>query len=509
MVINGVFGAWCPDLPELNNPGVNTAKNVAPGIGTQQGGVTYHPIKSASRYSTTSMESRPLGTVVGRDKTGNAKVYAGSKKALYRINANDRNWVDASKAGGYSTSDGERWVFSEYGDIIAGFNFTDAPQYIGKTADTRFADLTTLVKARHSAVVRDFLVVGNTFDALDGPVPYRVRWSAYGNPFDWNFSQQTMADFQDIFNGGKVMGIVGGEAGWILLERSIVKMTFIGAPLVFQFDELPSAMGKGCSAAESVISVEGRTFFLSVDGFYVLQGDQINPIGDGQVNRYFLDNVDDSKYKYMTVASDPSKKLVYWSYVSKDAPRDEPDKMIIYNYQTGNWSEADATVGFIFNSLSLPWTIEQLDVYGAIEDVPAAFDSPMWAGGNAMLWAMDQTGSIYVFGGPNMRGVIETQEAYLAQQLVNDKGEPARGEQSNINRVRPLFHGDGVVHVRGGHRANVYDALDYTNATPVNRQSGWAYFRYQDKFHRFRFALEGEWVEAMGYQVEAFPAGGR
>lgn len=106
--------------------------------------------------------------------------------------------------------------------------------------------------------MRDFLVVANTLDALDGQVPYRVRWSAVNNPFDWNFSQQTMADFQDIFNGGNIMGVVGGEAGYILMERSIVKMSFMGAPLIFQFDQLPSAMGKGCSVAESIITVEGK-----------------------------------------------------------------------------------------------------------------------------------------------------------------------------------------------------------------------------------------------------------
>ncbi len=504
MVINGAFGPWCPDLPALNNPGVTMARNVTPGIGTQPGTVTYHPMRGLSLYSDTKLDSRPLGTLVGRDKSSLAKIYAGTKNSLFKVNANDLQWKNISATGGYSTADGERWVFAEFGDIVAAFNYSNEPQYIQKSQDIKFDRLTSLVRARHCAVVRDFMVVANTLDALDGQVPYRVRWSAVNNPFDWNFSQQTMSDFQDIFNGGNIMGIVGGEAGYILMERSIVKMSFMGAPLIFQFDQLPSAMGKGCSVAESIITVEGKTFFLSVDGFYVLEGDQIRPIGDGQINRYFLNNVDDARYQYMTVASDPAKKLVYWSYLSKGASGEEADKILIYNYQTGNWSEAEATAGYIFNSLSLPWTIEQLDVYGTIENVPAPFDSPMWAGGDAMLWAMDKTGKIFIFGGSTMRGLIETQEQYLAQAMPD-----AAGERTNINRVRPLFHGDGLVQVRGGHRTNVYDALTYTESVPVNKQSGWAYFRYQNKFHRFRFSFEGEWSDAMGYHIEAYPAGGR
>lgn len=508
MVIDGVFGPWRPDMPDLNNPGVITAMNVTPGFGSTQGAITYHPVRSSSLYSATIMQSQPLGAAVGQDTFGNAVVYAGCAEKLYKNNPADKSWQDISRSGGYATGEGERWATSEFGDLIVFTNYSNEPQYVTKSLSANFGNLTPLFKARRSAVIRDFLVFGNTFDEFDGAVPFRVRWSAFGNPFDYQFSQQTQSDFQDIFEGGSVQAIIGGEAGYVLMQRAIVKMTYIGAPLVFQFDLLPSSKGKGCFIAESVITVEGKTFFLSDDGFYVLQGDQIAPIGAGKIDNFFLDDLDTDRAALMSVAADPRQKLVYWSYKSKSSQNGKPDKMLIYHYGIGEWSIAEATTDFIFNSMSLPWTIEQLDVFGTVENIPAPFDSPLWAGGNAMLWSMDTSGNIYVFGGENMSGVIDTQEMYL-MQLIQRVDQRAVGDKTTIVGVRPLIHGSASASVIGIHRGLTTSPAQPTGSRQINSETGYAYFRYQDRYHRFRFNLEGNWEQAIGYQIDAIPAGFR
>lgn len=505
MVIDGVFGPWRPDLAALNNPGVIMALNVTPGVGNTQGSVTYYPMRRATLYSNTTLASRPIGTVVAQDKYKNAKVYCGDAGDLYKIDPSDRGWKSVGRTGGYSTTEGERWAFADFGSLVIGSNFSDDPQYIDKNTDVQFDALTTLTRGRHLAIVRDFLVMGNTYDALDGEVPFRVRWSAYGNPFDWSFSQQTQSDFQDIFNGGAVQAVIGGEAGWILLQNAIVKMTYIGAPLVFQFDEIVT--GKGCSVPQSVITVEGKTFFLSDDGFYVLQGDQIAPIGAGKIDNYFLTNVDTTQYEHMTVASDPENTLVYWMYSTLEAVDGVPDKIIIYNYQTGEWSEGVATTTYIFNSQTLPWTIEQLDAYGTIEDVPASFDSAIWSGGNMMLWSMDVDGRIYTFGGDSMPGIIETQEQFLSQIIKSGSDKPIRGDVTLVSGVRPLSHGNGSARILIGYRDSTSASPSYTDAQPVNERTGYAYFRNSGRFHTFRINLDGGWTSAMGYQIEAIITG--
>jgi hypothetical protein len=84
-VIDQPFTSWTPDLPALNNPGLVKAHNGTPGRGSFAGGVTFFPMKAASLYSNTAMASRPLGTAIGQNASGDAKVYGGCATALYKL----------------------------------------------------------------------------------------------------------------------------------------------------------------------------------------------------------------------------------------------------------------------------------------------------------------------------------------------------------------------------------------------------------------------------------------
>jgi hypothetical protein len=508
--INLPLGAWRPDMPDFNNPGVTLAHNVSPNVGAQQGAVVYEPLRKASLYSNTSMTGRPLGTAVGLDKLGNAKVYAGSATRLYKINPATRAWQSIGRASNYSTAEGEVWETTEYGNSIFFTNYTNELQYINKDIDLQFADATTLVKGRHIATVKDFVVVANTYDALDGAVPFRVRWSGLGLPLSWDFSQATGADFQDVYGFGAIQGITGGESGWLLMQKGVVKMQFQGYPLWFAFEPVPNSTG--CSIPQSVIkNVEGSTFFVGEDGFYQMNENtgQTTPIGVGQVDQWFLNSVDTSQYTYMTVAADPRSKLIYWSYVSVDAEDNKPDRLLIYNYATGNWSYGQQTSHYIFGSLSLPWTIDMLDTFGTIDAIPASPDSPIWAGGNAMLWTMNSTGAIYVYGGENLPATIETGEFSLMDRVK--QGDPdARGDRATILKARARFDGSGgetVLYVGGRDISN--GDVAWGNAMEPHPQTQFAYPRNTKRYHRLRVRLNGDWTRVMELQLDAKPAGSR
>jgi hypothetical protein len=508
MLLDSTFGPWLPDMPDYQNPGVTVAYNVSPAPGTQQGAIAYEPVYAAKAYyASASMTSRPLGTAVGKDRLGVAKVYAGNTTQLCKINPSTSNWQNISRSGGYATAEGERWETTEYNGNVFFTNYSNEIQWIDKNIDTQFANATTLVKARHIATVKNFVVVGNTFDAADGAMPFRVRWSGLDLPLSWDFSQATGADFQDIPGYGAIQAIVGGELGWILMEQGVVKMTFDGFPLWFRFD--PVAKSKGCAVAESVIrNVDGYTYFLASDGFYRMDEvtGQTTAIGSG-IDDTFLASVDTGQYDWMTVAADPRKKLIYWSYISTDAEDGTPDRMLIYNYQTGSFSQSDATADFVFNALSLPWTIEALDVFGSVEDVPASFDSPIWAGGNAMLWAMKKNGSIWVFSGDTLPATIETGELSYADILR--QAQQGNSDKATVKAVRALFDGGGIASVAIGTRTLSNDDITYVPRKQLHPHTGFAYFRSTDRYHRFRLRLTGDWAKAMSLQIDAQNAGWR
>lgn len=507
MIIDSVFGPWRPDLPDLNNPGVTVARNVTPGIGALNGSVTYGPLRRASLYSNTSMVSRPIGTAVSQDQFGNAKVYGGCAEKLYKLSPVTRQWTDISRSGGYTTVSTDRWTSVEFGSYQIFTNYSNEPQYVDMNVDLQFANLTTLVKGRHIGTHKGFVVVGNTWDALDGAKPNRIRWSGQELPGDWAYSARTQADFQDIHGYGAIQGIVCDDSVWVLMQRAIVQMTYIGAPYVFRVDT--RVEGKGCSVPESVITVEGKTFFLSEDGFYMLQAGNLTPIGIGKINKHFLSDADSSQSQFMTAVADPRETLIYWSYVSNDAIDGTPDKVLIYNYQIGEWSEARASTDFLFNSRSLPWTIDQLDEFGSIDEVPASFDDPIWAGGSSMLWAMDVTGKIYSFSGTTLTATIETQEQHLIN-AVRAVDPRAMGDRTNVMGVRPFFEGaDATAAVSVGSRSQSNGDVVWSTVATTHPDTGFAAFRLQNRFHRFRLQLNGDWDKAYSLQIDANSAGFR
>ncbi|AYD01739.1 hypothetical protein [Neorhizobium sp. NCHU2750] len=501
-VIQTPFTSFTPDLPALNNPGFNRIHNATAGRGSTQGGVTLYPLKRAALFSSTSMESRPRGCAIGSDRDGNSRVYGGSAAALYKLSPATREWTDISRSGGYTTGGSERWKFLEFGNLQIATNFHNEPQYIDMNADLQFGNLTSLVRGRHIATTKGFVVLGNCYDQLDGNVPNRVRWSGIEAPGSWAYSQATMADFQDIQNFGAITGLVTDENCYVLLQRGIVQMTFVGAPFVFQFQD--RVVGTGCSVPESVITVESRHFFLSENGFQMMIGGQITPIGNGRIDRWFSEIADLDQAHLMTTVADPKLSLIMWQFVSKNSTTGKPDMVLCYNYTSGEFTTADATTHLICNAVSLPTTIDQLDEYGSIDQIPAPLDSMVWSGNQPLLFGMDENGAVYSFDGPTLDLIVETPE-YQLSRMVSDKGE----DVARVDACRPLFEGDGVARVQVGSRNLPNTGLSWSPLSEAHPATGFCYLRSQSRISRFRVTIAGEWRRAFSLEIDAKAVGRR
>ena len=58
---------------------------------------------------------------------------------------------------------------------------------------------------------------------------------------------------------------------------------------------------------------------LNACGFYACDGQQVIPIGNEKVNRFFFDNADEGILPLMSAAVDPAKKLIIWAYASNNS----------------------------------------------------------------------------------------------------------------------------------------------------------------------------------------------
>jgi hypothetical protein len=474
------FGEYAPDNPALGNMGATVAKNVTPQV------VGYGKLNSLTAYSS-ALTSYCRGAFTAVDSDGSIRSFAGDETKLYRLIGS--TFTDSSKVGGYTNATDSYWEFAQFGNNIVASNFDSAPQTMELTGTT-FSDLSgTPPMFRHVGVVRDFMVVGNTFDAVDGNVPYRIRWPGIGTITSWTVSSTTQADYQDLQgNGGWVQSVVGGrEIGHIFQERAIWQMRYVGSPVVFDIAQVEDA--RGAFAPRSTISAGGIIFYLADDGFYALAGGQSVPIGAGKVDKTFLSDLNDSYLHRVTAAAIPNDKIIIWSYPGSGSVDGTPDKCLLYNWVSKKWCFAEFNHELIYRAQTVGMTLDGLDALGyTMETLPFSLDSKVWMGGKLQLAAFNTEHKQSFLTGTALDATLETGEVQLSP-----------GRRSEVGEVVPLVDG-GTHTVQVGTRETQTETVSFGSISAENA-SGVCPVRSNSRYHRFRVNNTGDFNSATGVLV--------
>jgi hypothetical protein len=377
------------------------------------------------------------------------------------------------------------WTFAQFGQTLIGANGLDKLQAWTVGSSTVFADLAAAAPtAQFVTTVRDFVVTGKTSSFAN-----RVQWSYIHDSTDWTAGATSQSDYQDIPDGGEVRGITGGEFGIVLMERAIVRMTYVGAPLFFQFDTLTRSLG--CYEARSVIQYGASTFFLSDDGFYMCDGQQVRPIGNEKVDRWFFSVLDPAKLAEMSAACDPINKTVTWCFTDIFNTK----KLIIYNWILDRWTHADTTADYISTIATSSTDLESLALlYPSIDTVPASLDSRIWSGGKLLLGGVDNS-KIVSFGGSNLTATITTGDL------------SSEGLESIVTLARPLIE-SGSATVSIASRKRLDANISYGTAVSADADNRVS-LRSRGKFHRLSVVPTGNWSSAVAMDVTIVPTGGR
>lgn len=486
------FGEYTPDLPPYLNTGATVAKNVIPF------GNDYAAFPSPVVYSSNGLNSACKGAFSGRSNAGSAYNFAGSGTKLYRLTGGA--FDDVSIAGDYSTAADDVWEFTQWGQQVLATNYTDPIQTYTMGTSTDFANLGgTPPKARHIGVVRDFVVTANTNDT-DGALPYRVRWSALGNEASWTVSSVTQADYQNLDGpGGWCQKVVGGEYGVIFQERAIWRMTYVGSPTVFQFDQVE--FGRGTPAPNSVTKVGNFIFYLGIDGFYIFDGQQSIPIGENRVNKTFYDDLDQTYLYNISSAVDPEKQVIYLAYPGVGNNNGRPNKILMYNYSpnaTKRWSYAETETEWIFLSLGEGYTLDGLDTVSTNLDLlEFSLDSRVWTGNVRNLSGFNSSHKMVNYTGTALDATIETGEATLHEN-----------HRTQVTKVRPVVDGtSATVTVQLGTRNALSESVTWDSSVSLN-STGDAPVRTNARFHRARVNISGDFNFAQGIEVVDFRKAG-
>jgi hypothetical protein len=600
-----LFDEWLPDQPSVSKS-VTEALNVVPVLN----GYTF--INSAANYSGTASEN--LNNVFAGKFGGTVTVFAGGSTKLFKLDNTDLS-LDNVSSGSYSGNN--RWQFVQFGQNMLASNGTQRIQRWTLGSSTAFYQSSTYVSgtysrsgttvtatitahgltasetyevditsgdgtdgeyvisvtdantitytdtnsgttsgninvftsvapiAKHITVIRDF-VVGAYIEA--GTYPNRVQWSDVNDPSYWDSEGASLADFQDIEDGGDITGITGGEFGVVLLENAIVRMSFVGSPNIFQFDTI--ARGVGCIEGGSVTQYAGVTYFLGADGFYACDGQQVIRIGAEKVNRYFFSNANIGDIDSISASIDPERNVVIWNYSNVSGSR----SLIIYNYQTQKWAEAETDVDYLSTLASTGVSLDSMDtaynvtagsfvtgqyytirevgttdftLIGAVANTVGVLFQATGAGTGTGV-AIDQAaattglrsldalsaslddriwkGGKFIFGGVrDDRIIVFTGTRQTATLTTNDL---EFGYNTLVNLVRPSVD-NGSADVQIASRRELNDTITFSSAVSADAE-GRVGLRSHGRYHRVSVTPTGaNWTLALGLDLDVNQAGNR
>lgn len=469
-----VFGEWLPDQPATVES-LRVAQNIVPLP------VGYGAFPASVNYSNAASETL-LRTFAAKFGSTTQLFAAGGSK-LFKFNPATLNLDNVSKTGGYSALD---WSMVQYGNSVLAANNAQKIQFLtlGGVSSTFDDASTNAPVAKYLTIVRDFVVAAN-LDA--GTNANMVKWSDIDDFTNWTSGGASQSDFQVIADGGNITGITGGEFGLVLLERALVRMTYVGSPYFFQFDVLTRNLG--CMEGGSVAQYGNVTYFLSDNGFYSCDGTTIEAIGDGKIDKYFFANFNINLIETMSAAVDPVKKIVVWNYPNISGGR----SLLIYNYQVKKWSQAETISDTIASVATAGFTLEDLNIFGTLDSLTTSLDDRLWAGGKFLL--AGTTGSkISTFTGANLTAQITTSDI-------------EQGYNSVVTLARPQID-NGSCSVAVASRKRLNDTITFGSQVTASSEDRIP-LRSYGRYHRFNVVPSGDWKNAIGIDVDITQSGDR
>lgn len=487
------FGEWLPDQPALSNPGAIVVKNVIPLTDR-----SYGPFPSAVVYSA-ALTAYARGAFSARDSSGNVSNFAGDGTKLYKSSATA--WTDVSKtATTYATAAKGWWEFEQFGNIVIATNLADAIQAFTLGTSSEFADLDSVApNARTAAVIRDFLMVGNTNDGTDGDQPNRVWWPAINDPTNWptpgsSSAAQVQSDFQNLAGTGAVQRItaaIGGADGAVFCESGIWRVSYEGPPTVFRFDQIEGA--RGTPAPRSVLNIGAVAFYIADDlAPYMFNGASSIPIGNQKVDKWLAANIRQDQLHRVTSVASPNDKTAMWGFMSNDS-LEHPDKILIYNWAINRFAYAEVDHELLRRATADGYTLETLDsISSDIDAFPVSFDDPSLTAGATTLAIFDTEHKWSNLSGAPLAAEIETGEVNV------------RGMRPYIDGLRPLVDNETAVTAALKYR-NSQDAGTTPTATAYTSRGteGICFNRIEARYVRgsVKIAAGATWGHAQGVEA--------
>lgn len=470
-----LFGEWAPDVCQLDSQFTAIAENVHPGPNS------YMPVPSIGQLSTAALPARCVGLTFARTAAGAWAIFAGTATNLYKYASG--SWTDVTRTvgGNYTVPAGQAWSFAQFGTDLIAVNVNDDPQFIDVDSGTSFEALAgSPPKAKHVAVVGPHVVLSGL--ASNSRL---LQWSGFEDSTAWTLGV-ALSDEQEFPEGGPIIGVAGGESGYVIQDRTIRMMQHLPGDIttIFSFSLIEDK--KGCISDQAFVTVNQTVYFLGEDGFFSIGSQGLNPIGANRINDWFRDNCDVSRRSYVRAFAVADKPRVAWFFHNSGTAADY-DRILFYDWSLNRWSYAVVSAQYYATLAAVGMTLEDLDSLGTLDSLEISLDSAIYAGGRPFIGAINTDGQLAAMNGAPLAATFDTVERHLSP-----------GARSFVSEIYPLIDADGLT-TTPGTRERLQNTVEWGSAASLEI-TGSCSMLSSGRLHRFRVAIPADtvWTHAQG-----------
>lgn len=282
---------------------------------------------------------------------GSRRVFVGTGGAggkLYDLSGT--TFTDRSRAGGYTMGATTYWSFAQFGDSAYAANIDVILQ---KSTTGSFSNVTGAPQAK---IIESIVTSGggqvfafNTIDSGFSTSPDRWWCSALNDGDSWTVNPSV-----SLANSGRLLGAegpitaakkFGADRIIAYKDRALYIGTFVGAPAVWQFTEIPDI---GCIGMNAVANLGTLHAFIGQDNLYIFDGARPYSIANGQVRQWFLDNSSVQYRAFSQMVYDRDANLLWIFFPNASSTTGVPDRALVYHVGTKQWGRADRSIEFAF-----------------------------------------------------------------------------------------------------------------------------------------------------------------